>query len=67
MAKKTEWRVICHDDFDAWFTEQSEDLQDAIFLFGGCKAGDDRWYRKSVPIADARFRGHLEELKRKKG
>jgi hypothetical protein len=41
--------------------------QDAIFLVGGCKAGDDRWYRKNVPIADARMRRHIQAIKRKKG
>lgn len=35
----------------------------AILLVGGCKAGDKRWYKKNVPIADERFRRHLENLK----
>ena len=34
----------------------------AILLVGGCKRGDKRWYRKHLPIADARFRRHLERL-----
>ncbi len=34
----------------------------AILLVGGNKQGDKRWYRKHLPIADARFRRHLEGL-----
>ena len=34
----------------------------AILLVGGNKRGDKRWYRKHLPIADARFRRHLERL-----
>ena len=41
--------------------------QDAIFLVGGCKAGDERFYRTHVPIADERFRHHLVEITQKKG
>jgi hypothetical protein len=122
MAKKTHWNVLYDGEFDVWFSEQSEDLQDAILklavlltrlgphlgrprvdtikgsdfgnmkelivqhkgkpwrilfafdpnqdavlLVGGCKAGDDRWYKKHVPIADARLRRHISAIKRKKG
>jgi len=35
----------------------------AILLVGGNKRGDKRWYKKHVPIADERFRRHLERLK----
>ena len=35
----------------------------AILLLGGTKAGDDRWYEKSVPEADALYESHLEELR----
>ena len=35
----------------------------AILLLGGNKAGDDRWYDKFVPIADALYDEHLETLK----
>ena len=38
----------------------------AVPLVGGCKAGDKRWYKTNVPIADERFRRHLERLKNKK-
>jgi len=38
-------------------------LRSAI-LFGGGKAGDDRWYEKFVPIADRLFERHLLELKK---
>jgi hypothetical protein len=36
----------------------------AILLVGGNKRGDKRWYKKHLPIADARFRHHLERLER---
>jgi hypothetical protein len=122
MAKKTEWNVLYHDEFEKWFVAQAEDLQDAIlklavlltrmgpqlgrprvdqikrsafsnmkelivqhkgkpwriffafdtnqdaiFLVGGCKAGDERFYRTHIPIADERFRRHLIAIKQKKG
>jgi hypothetical protein len=35
----------------------------AILLVGGNKRGDKRWYKKSLPIADERYRRHLELLK----
>lgn len=28
----------------------------AVLLYGGNKQGDSRWYERSIPIADARFR-----------
>jgi len=31
----------------------------AILLVGGCKAGDKRWYKTRVRIAEERFRRHL--------
>ena len=34
----------------------------AILLVGGNKQGDTRWYKKHLPIADERFRRHLEGL-----
>lgn len=34
----------------------------AILLFGGNKTGDDRWYEKSVPLADQLYDNHLKEL-----
>jgi hypothetical protein len=34
----------------------------AILLIGGNKRGDKRWYKKHLPIADARFLRHLEQL-----
>ena len=34
----------------------------AILLVGGNKRGDKRWYQKHLPIADERFRRHLERL-----
>jgi hypothetical protein len=35
----------------------------AIVLIGGNKAGDKRWYKTHIPIADARYREHLNRLK----
>lgn len=34
----------------------------AILLLGGEKTGDDRWYRKHVPIADRLYDDHLKTL-----
>lgn len=36
----------------------------AILLVGGNKGGDKRWYQEQVPIADRRFRQHLDSLER---
>ncbi|RJP33419.1 MAG: type II toxin-antitoxin system RelE/ParE family toxin [Candidatus Omnitrophota bacterium] len=34
----------------------------AILLIGGHKSGDDRWYKKHIPIADRLFEVHLQKL-----
>jgi hypothetical protein len=34
----------------------------AILLVGGNKTGDNRWYKKNIPIADSRFARHLAGL-----
>ena len=36
----------------------------AILLVGGEKTGDDRWYKKFVPVADRIWERHLLELKK---
>ena len=36
----------------------------AIFLVGGNKGGDNRWYKTHIPLADERFKQHLERLDR---
>jgi hypothetical protein len=36
----------------------------AILLIGGRKTGDDRWYRRFVPLADALYDEHLREIAR---
>lgn len=36
----------------------------AMLLIGGTKMGDDRWYEKHVPKADALYDEHLEEVRR---
>lgn len=43
------WRIL-----SAFDPEQA-----AILLLGGNKEGDKRWYNKSIPFADERFRRHL--------
>lgn len=40
--------------------------RDALLLLGGDKTGDEAWYTKYVPIADALFDRHLESLKEEK-
>lgn len=34
----------------------------ALLILGGNKTGDDRWYEKNVPKADALYERHLREL-----
>jgi hypothetical protein len=34
----------------------------ALLILGGNKTGDDRWYDKNVPKADALYERHLREL-----
>ncbi|HYW11728.1 MAG TPA: type II toxin-antitoxin system RelE/ParE family toxin [Longimicrobium sp.] len=34
----------------------------AILLIGGEKTGDDRWYQRFVPLADALYDQHLREI-----
>lgn len=34
----------------------------AVLLLGGDKTGDDRWYEREVPKADAIFAEYLEDL-----
>lgn len=36
----------------------------AILLVGGGKAGDKRWYKRNIPIADDRYDAHLARLAR---
>jgi hypothetical protein len=37
--------------------------RNALLLLGGDKSGDKRWYEKNIPIADARYEKHLEDIK----
>jgi hypothetical protein len=39
----------------------------ALLLLGGNKTGDDRWYEKFVPKADALYEQHLKALNKEKG
>ena len=34
----------------------------ALLLIGGCKAGDDRFYERMIPMADRIYDQHLDEL-----
>jgi hypothetical protein len=34
----------------------------ALLLLGGDKTGDDRWYERMVPQADALYERHLDEI-----
>lgn len=34
----------------------------ALLLVGGNKAGDKRWYKRMIPVAEAIFARHLETL-----
>lgn len=36
----------------------------ALLLIGGNKGGDDRWYERMIPLAEALFEAHLDALKR---
>ena len=36
--------------------------REALLLVGGSKAGDKRWYRKMIPVAEAIFRDRLAAL-----
>lgn len=36
----------------------------SILLIGGDKSGNDRFYQEYVPVADALYDEHLEELRR---
>ena len=38
----------------------------AVLFLGGTKTGDDRWYRKHVPLADQDFLLHLQEMQQEK-
>lgn len=37
----------------------------AILLVGGDKTGDDRWYEKMIPKADAIYAEHLKTIKKR--
>ena len=39
-------------------------LRAAILLIGGNKTGDNRFYKKMIPIADRLYDEHIVELKR---
>ena len=38
--------------------------REALLLIGGNKAGDKRWYKRMIPIAETIFERHLEILEK---
>jgi hypothetical protein len=36
----------------------------AILLIGGDKTGDNRWYDKTIPVADRLYDEHVETLRK---
>ena len=61
------WEVEFTEEFGSWWETLTDDQQDdvahCVELLGD-KTGDDRWYDKSVPVADRLYDQHLEELKK---
>ena len=41
-------------------------VRSAFLMLGGDKTGDDRWYDRMVPKADAIYAEHLKTIKKKK-
>lgn len=41
--------------------------REALLLIGGNKAGDKRWYKRMIPVAEAIFEKHLETLEKEDG
>lgn len=39
----------------------------AVLLVGGCKQGNDRWYKEIIPLAEKRYQQHLEEMEQNDG
>jgi hypothetical protein len=39
--------------------------RNAVLLLGGNKTGDNRWYKKNIPLAEKRYFEYLENLRRK--
>ena len=40
------------------------DPSSAILLIGGDKTGDDRFYERTIPVADKLYDVHLDELRK---
>ncbi|WP_210420581.1 type II toxin-antitoxin system RelE/ParE family toxin [Aquisphaera giovannonii] len=56
-------RLSAHWHRDLWRILSAFDPnRTAILRIGGNKRGDRRWYKTFIPIADERFRRHLERL-----
>lgn len=41
--------------------------REALLLIGGNKAGEKRWYKRMIPLAEAIFERHLETLEKEEG
>ncbi|MBC7672639.1 MAG: type II toxin-antitoxin system RelE/ParE family toxin [Polaromonas sp.] len=39
-------------------------LRTGVLLIGGDKTGDDRFYERMIPLADALYEIHLDELRK---
>jgi hypothetical protein len=51
------WRVLFI--FDPW--------RQAILLVGGNKQGNERWYKTAIPLAEKRYKRHLDEWEKNYG
>lgn len=49
------WRILFAFDIE----------RKAVLLLGGNKAGNPQWYKENIPIADQRFKDHLDALRPK--
>ncbi len=56
---------VAGDPIRAFFT--FDPRRAAILLIGADKTGDEQFYSRLIPIADALYAEHLEELEREAG
>ena len=38
--------------------------RNGILILGGNKVGDDRWYKRNIPLADKLFKQYLETVEK---
>ena len=53
---------IQHKGDPYWVLYAFDSRRSAILLIGGNKAGNDRWYDETIPIADKLYDDHLQSL-----